>query len=90
MAGLDADMLVAQHRDAQPAHELRPRVDAGEVVVIAGDEEHSVLGPQSRQRSHVRPDVAYRSVDEIAGDGDEVRIQRIGAADQLCGKAVIE
>jgi hypothetical protein len=39
---LDRDPLVPQHAPAEAPHVRDPRVGAGVVVVVAGDEEHSV------------------------------------------------
>jgi hypothetical protein len=88
--GIDAHVLIAQHRHVEIANEGHPRVGVREVIVIAGDEEHAMPRPQGAQRCDVGTHMPHRAVDEIPGDGDEIRRQRVATADEVRREAVIE
>ena len=42
------------------------------MIVISGDEEYAVLGPDARQRADLVRQLLHASIDEIAGDHDQV------------------
>src|SRR5450631_23875 len=75
--------LVAQYSNAQAIELVQPGFRTGEVFVIAGHEINAVRGLEPGQRLDCRSELSDRPINEISGDGDEVRRERVGARDDL-------
>src|SRR5690348_16185084 len=69
------DVLVHQHAQAQPPELCRPRRLARVVLMITGDEVRAIPCAEPPQRRGMARKVAYRTIDDVAGHGDEVRLE---------------
>ena len=83
VAFTNGDAFVAKHANAEPRELFHPLIRAREILVIAGNEEDAVAGAQVGQRRDGVAQRAHAAVDEIAGDGDDVRRERVGAVDDV-------
>ena len=84
---LQHHVLILEHRESEPSNLTRPRTLAGVVLVIARDEECAVAGGEVGQRRRVAGQLLHRSVDQVAGDRDEIGFQVIHARDQALDEA---
>ncbi len=75
------DVLVHQHAHAEALELSGPRGLARVVLVIARDEERAVASGEARERRGVARQILHRAIDHIAGDGDDIRLQRIDRID---------
>jgi len=71
--GRDLHALVAQRADAERRQVRVPFLHARVVLVIAGDEVHAAGRMDPRQGSHVLAQLVHAPVDQVTGDGDQVR-----------------
>jgi hypothetical protein len=82
------DVRVAQIPHAERCEVRDPRVGVPVVLVVAGDREHAVLRAQATERLDVAGEVANAAVDKIAGQHDQIGLERVDAIDDLrCERA---
>ena len=74
---LQHDMLVEQHVQAQPAELIDPRMSSGVVLVVPRHEKSAVAGVHPLQRARVGGQILDTAVDDVAGDGDDIGLQRV-------------
>ncbi len=78
---------VLQRVQAEPADLLDPLLGAGEVLVVAGDEERPVTCRQLGQRGGRGAEVLHAAVDQVADDRDQVGLGRVDRVDDLLREA---
>jgi len=81
---------VAQRPPAEALDAGDPGVRARIVIVVAGDEVDAVGRAQLGQGRDLGGEVADAAVDEVAGDGDQVRGERTASLHQMSREAAVE
>ena len=89
-AAADRDALVAQVAHAEPRDLGDPRIGAGVVLVVAGHREHAVLRAQLAERRDIVAQIVDRAVDQVAGQRDQIRRQRVGVRDHALDERAID
>ena len=87
---LQYHVLILEHRESEPSNLARPRTLARVILVIARDEECAMARGERWKRRRVAGQLLDRSVDQVAGDRDEIGFQIIHARDQALDEAAAD
>jgi len=85
--GVDDDMLVSQHADAQTPKLGQPLAQPRVVFMVARDPEDAQACPQTSQGERIFAVRPGSAIDQVSCDNDEVWGKGIGAADDVVGEA---
>jgi len=67
--------------ETEPGGFPEPLFDAGIVLVVAGDEEIAVRGPEVGQRGGIGTEVIDGAIDKVAGEGDKIGFEAVDGVD---------